>query len=206
MKKTVIILAVVAACCVLVCALLFTGVIDLSACAKQEAQTSAAPSQTDAAGTADTSDALSSDEPTLVPTAEPEGFEQQLDNFLNGLKTSNAQLIVSVYHEAYWTAGGQTLADAYELMGENLAELAMPSDLNWTIDSVTEADADTMASVRSNYASYGIDGSRITEGKLVTVTTHGTVNGADEVHVLDCHFIKIDEGWYLFDDIFQLFY
>ena len=33
-----------------------------------------------------------------------------------------------------------------------------------------------------------------------------TVNGADEVHVLDCHFIKIDEGWYLFDDIFQLFY
>ncbi|HPF54152.1 MAG TPA: hypothetical protein P5116_02695 [Eubacteriales bacterium] len=140
--------------------------------------------------------------PTEMPTWEPMSYTQQIENLVTGLRERDAEKVVMVYYEAYWTASGMMLYEANELMADNLEELNLPNDLAYSIVSERAADADELGAIQKEFGGYDVDASRIASAMVVTISLTGT----DFARELVCHFVQIDGAWFLVDDIFQLFY
>ncbi|MCL2695539.1 MAG: hypothetical protein FWE69_04340 [Clostridiales bacterium] len=138
--------------------------------------------------------------------AQARGWQEQVDNYFTGLTTDDAALLLGLYHPVYWEAGGQSLPDALAMMHENVSELTLPQGLTWRVISDRPLEEDERIVVSETYEAYGLD-KPITDMIAVEVeTTPSLREWGGESGVYQLTFLQIDGSWYLFEDIFQMFY
>ena len=186
MKKVLIIVGALAGVILILAILILTEVIPLDKLFSPETVV-----VTVTATPAETEEPPATVPPTEMPTWEPMSYTQQIENLVTGLRERDAEKVVMVYYEAYWTASGMMLYEANELMADNLEELNLPNDLAYSIVSERAADADELGAIQKEFGGYDVDASRIASAMVVTISLTGT----DFARELVCHFVQIDGAW-----------
>jgi len=193
-KKTpLLILGGITLVLVTVCALMLTNVISLPARAPV------------GDGLEDLAVDLGLKEAAKEVYSKSKSLEEQVDNYFVGLKTRNPELLLGLYHPLYWESAGQSVAEALEMMQDNVNELEFPGDLTWRIVSQQPPEQQGREMILGTYESYGLE-QPIEDMLTLEIETKTAASGAEETNAIRCSFLRIDGSWYLFDDIFQMHY
>ena len=152
--------------------------------------------------------------PTADPTleeaakevyAQQKSYEEQVDNYFTGLKMRNPELLLGLYYPLYWESAGQTVAEALEMMQDNVNELELPGDLNWKIIGSQPPTEQKREMIQGTYEVYELK-EPITDMITLDIETRTSINGVEETNTYQLSFLQIEGSWYLFDDIFQVYY
>lgn len=206
MKKLLIVLAAVAAFMLVFCILVLSDVIPLGK--SRTAEASPAPTAGEAAATPVQTEsappvAAVTEAPTPEPSAVPSYLSDKLSEIAKALTERDAKTLTYAYHESYWLIGGSDYAEAVDYMQITLDELGEEAPMTFTPGETVAATPEKLETVRSTYASYGVDASAITEA--VTAAFAVTQNNAP-YKTVQVTIFKLNDVWYLFDDISQLLY
>ena len=191
------------------CGLLLSDIIKLPGKAAPE-DVVQADVQSPAPNVPATQEPTTTEDPALVAAAneaysKTRGYEEQVDNYFKGMAERNPNLLLGLYHPVYWAAGGQTTAAALEMMQDNVNELELPAGLTWEILDTRPPTDEQRNQIISTYEQYGLD-VPISEIITLTVDTVPALNENTEESAHQLNFMLIEGSWYMFEDIFQMFY
>lgn len=154
-------------------------------------------------------DPVTGEELTVVPDVDVETVvndaEAQAKVVLDAIAAGDAQAVVNAYHPNYWTKEGMTIAEGVEST-EYLFEELMLENVSYTIQSVTDAAEEQANTQRAFAESYGIASDSVTGVKEARIEFSYTIDGKSTSRLMTLYFIEIDGGWFLTNDLGQLFY
>lgn len=198
-KKSLIVLAILAAAMLLLCVLLLSGLIPLGSGMTDEtsAPNNTADSEPVFGGGDGENQLPDRSEEVRAAYTEKKDYNRQLADYFTALKTEDAQLLLALYHPDYWGGDENGLSAALYLMEENVVELALPADSTYTITQEYAPDKDTRAALLLYYPDLPIS-------NMIALDVEYTLDG--DTLYMSCTFFETGGAWYLFEDIGQLNY
>ncbi|MCL2671303.1 MAG: hypothetical protein FWF10_04630 [Clostridiales bacterium] len=191
-KTALIVLACVSALLLALCILLLTGVIPL-----QRGMPGNADGPGDVPVSIDDPDRPDRSGEANAAYAQKKDYKRQLDDYFTALKTGDAPLLLSLYHQDFWEDSGLTLSDALYTMEESVEVYALPADSSYEIIQERAPDKETRAAVLEHYPN-------LTIANIIELDVSYTLDG--ETYRIICTFFQVDNAWYLYEDIGQLNY